>query len=239
MDKSIVKILKIKNEVSSTELRIEDCSEHSDILKGYYVVLNHKNISDVKAFLLKDYSTFQEMINEAFNDFNENGETKTLIKLLEIYKDGETYTKVILEENGGIEGVLGSNINIDLVDNVVEDDEEEMYKEMYEELKEKHAVEMSAKDIKIKELEEKIKESEALGELMESLDELEYEDIDMLVDDLEDLSGEDCKNLILDLISKNGENLIDDPSYDTKKLPALTIYMNQIADWLDENGYQE
>lgn len=259
MDKSIVKILKIKNEIDSSELVIEDCSEHSEALSGYSVVVNYKNVQDVKAFLMKDYSNFSDVIIQAFDELNENDNPKTLLDLLEVYKNGETYTKVILEENGGVESVLGKGISSDFlgeveekvvhkddepidseftpVENNVEDDEEEMYREMYEELKEKYATEMTARDLKIQELEKSVADLKVLKDLVESLDELEYDDIDMIVDHLDKLPESEFKNLVLDLITENAEPLLEDPKYDVTKLPVLKIYMNQIADWLDKNGH--
>lgn len=260
MDKSIARVLKIKNELEHSEIKIEDCSDYSEALRGYYVVLDAKNVADVKSFLLRDYKTFEEEVSKGFEDFNENGVTSGILKVLEIYKNGGSYTEAILEENGGIEAILGDNMKLGLyvedssnesIDNFVnnsinelvneidnnnnslEEDEEEMYKEMYEELKAKYEAEMAEKDKKIEELNSELVKVEPLKEVLDSVDKLEYEDIDMVVDILQGMEDEERSDLVFGLIETNAKEIIDDPSYDVEKLPVLTILMNQIAACLD------
>ena len=236
MDKSIARVLKIKNEIELTELKIEECSEYSEALSGYFVVLDYKNISDVKAFLLKDYKTFEDQIQEAFNDFNETGDTKGLLNILEVYKDGETYTQAILEENGGIETILGKKISIDL-DLSQDEEEEEMYKEMYEKLKAEHEAEIASMNKKVEELENSLKEVNPLKEALSKLDRLEYENVDDIIELLDNVPQDMFKDLLYDLLADNAGPLLDDPSYNVDELPELTIYLNQIADWLNNNGF--
>lgn len=244
MDKSIARVLKIKNELEHSEIKIEDCSEYSEALRGYYVVLDAKNVVDVKSFLLRDYKTFEEEVSKGFEEFNENGVTSGILKVLEIYKNGGSYTEAILEENGGIEAILGNNINIgiNVNDEVAvtestssnsEEDEEEMYKEMYEELKAQHEAEIAEKDKEIEELNGELIKIQPLKEVYESSDKLEYDDIDMVVDIIQKMGDEERSDLIFDLISMNAGELIDNPESDVEKYPVLTILMNQIARCLD------
>lgn len=240
MDKSIARVLKIKNELEHSEIKIEDCSEYSEALKGYYVVLDAKNVVDVKSFLLRDYKTFEQEVTKGFEEFNENGVTSGILKVLEIYKNGGSYTQAILEENGGIEAILGNNINITIGEPSnesvstasISEEEEEMYKEMYEELKAKYEAEMAEKDKKIEELNNELVKVEPLKEALDSVDKLEYEDIDMVVDILQGMEDSDRSDLVFDLIETNAKEIIEDPNYDVEKLPVLTILMNQIANCL-------
>lgn len=240
MDKSIARVLKIKNELEHSEIKIEDCSEYSEALRGYYVVLDVKNVADVKSFLLRDYKTFEQEVSKGFEDFNENGITSGILKVLEIYKNGSSYTQAILEENGGIEAILGNNINIRMagaetaVDSSnSEEDEEEMYREMYEELKAQHEAEMAERDKTIEELNGELIKIKPLKEVYDSSDKLEYDDIDMVVDIIQGLGDEERSDLIFDLIAMNAGELIDNPESDVEKYPVLTILMNQIAKCLD------
>lgn len=256
MDKSITRVLKIKNKVEPTEIKIEDCSEYSDVLNGYYVVLDSKNISDVKSFLLKDYKTFESEIIKGFNSYNDDGTTSGILKVLEIYKDGGSYTEAILEVCGGIESILGVNIvkpmnEVDSNKNykttnlgiVVEKDltleeEEEMYKEMYDELKEEFNQYITEKEGEISSMKSELENLADFKEAYSNVDRLEYSDIDMIVDILQDMDSSVHSNILLDLIAMNADKLMNDPSYDVDKLPVLTILMNQIAECLDSSEGQ-
>lgn len=232
MDKSIAKVLKIKNEIELTELIVENCSEHSEALDGYFVVLDYKNISDVKSFLMTDYSNFQANILKAFDSFNEEGRVNDLLNIMEIYKNGGTYTEAILEANGGIEAILGKSVVLDLGGSE-DSEEEEMYKEMYEELKTKY----EEKKAEVEELKSSAEEVVVLKEVLRGLDKLEYEHIDGIIDVLQELQPDDFEEMVYDLISDNAERLMEDPSYDTAKLPVLSIYLNQMVDWLQAKGH--
>lgn len=234
MNKAIANVFKIKNSVEYNELVVEDCSEYYPALAGYSVTLDYNRISDVKSFLSLDYSTFSKEVDEAFDAFNNEGSTSKLKYLLEIYKDGGSYTEVILESCGGVEAIVGRPIDIG---KTKEEEEEEMYKEMYEELKAKYEEEMKEKDSEIETLKEEISKVEIIKSLYEGLDKVEYEHIDQIVDVLQDLPESVISDMMFDLIQDNAKDLIEDPSYDTDKLPALRLYMNQMVDWLDSNGY--
>lgn len=256
MDKSITRVLKIKNKVEPTEIKIEDCSEYSDVLNGYYVVLDSKNISDVKSFLLKDYKTFESEIIKGFNSYNDDGTTSGILKVLEIYKDGGSYTEAILEVCGGIESILGVNIvkpmnEVDSNKNykttnlgvVVEKDltleeEEEMYKELYDELKEEFNQYITEKEGEISSIKSELDNLADFKEAYSNVDRLEYSDVDMIVDILQDMDSSVHSNILFDLIAMNADKLMNDPSYDVDKLPVLTILMNQIAECLDSSKGQ-
>lgn len=234
MNKAIANVFKIKNSIEYNEFAVEDCSEHYPALEGYSVVLDYNRISDVRSFLLMDYGTFTTEIDKAFDQFNNEGDTTKLKQLLEVYKDGGSYTEVILEANGGIESILGTPVDLG---KSKEEEEEEMYKEMYEQLKTKYDEEIKNKDSEIESLKEKLSKVEVIKSLYDGLDVLEYENIDQVVDILQDMPESSIADMVFDLIQDNAKEIIDDPSYDVNKLPALTLYMNQIVDWLDDNGY--
>lgn len=233
MDKSIARVLKIKNEIEISELKIEDCSDYSEALNEYFVVLDMKNVADVRSFLIKDYKTFEKEIENAFDDFNEKGDTSGLLKILEIYKDGGSYTEAILEENGGLEAILGKNINIGINNPSIEEDEEEMYREMYEELLKKHEAEIQEKDNRIAELETRFERVKPLVDAFENLDDLEYDDIDMIATLLQELNPNEMSDLVFDIVEQNALPLLEDPNYNIKNLPILTIIMNLIANWFE------
>lgn len=234
MNKAIANVFKIKNSIEYNEMIVEDCSEYYPALAGYSVVLDYNRISDVKSFLSRDYSTFSKEVDEAFDSFNNEGDVSKLKYLLEIYKDGGSYTEVILESCGGVEAIVGKAIDIG---KTKEEEEEEMYKKMYEELKAKYEEEIKEKDSEIESLKEEASKVEFIKSLYDSLDVLKYENIDQVVDILQELPDDVISDMVFDLIKDNAKEIIKDPSYDVNKLPALTLYMNQIVDWLDDNGY--
>lgn len=264
MDKSITRVLKIKNKVEPTEIKIEDCSEYSDVLNGYNVVLDSKNISDVKSFLLKDYKTFESEIIKGFNSYNDDGTTSGILKVLEIYKDGGSYTEAILEVCGGIESVLGVNIvkpmnevdsdnasNDDSNDdstneevgvfvnaNLTPEEEEEMYKELYNEIRQEFDQYITEKEAEINSIKTELEDLTDFKEAYSNVDRLEYSDVDMIVDILQNMDSSDHSNILFDLIAMNADKLINDPSYNVDKLPVLTILMNQIAECLDSSEEQ-